>query len=321
MLLAVFLLGVLPFSVEAGWLQALLGGADGTNRQISFLEDPSELKILTAANAADPKAAIGGGDLLIVDGALVSHGQAGDDYVTPDSTQGEISLYIVREGDTLSQIAEMFDVTSNTILWANDLGGPTDIHPGDTLIILPIVGVQHVIKSGDTLTAIAKKYGGNEEEITGYNRIASLEDLSIGDTLVIPGGNMHTSSSSNVASVQSGSTSTNFVNPVGGYYVRTQGVHGYNAVDLAAKLGTPILAAAGGEVIISKISGWNSGYGQYIVVRHGDGTQTLYAHLSKNAVGVGEYVGAGEVVGYMGSTGKSTGVHLHFEVRGGRNPF
>jgi murein DD-endopeptidase MepM/ murein hydrolase activator NlpD len=103
--------------------------------------------------------------------------------------------------------------------------------------------------------------------------------------------------------------------------VKTQGIHGYNAVDLAASVGTPIRAAAAGEVIVSKNSGWNGGYGQYIVIRHSNGAQTLYGHLSANSVGVGAYVSQGEVIGLMGNTGKSTGPHLHFEVRGATNPF
>jgi murein DD-endopeptidase MepM/ murein hydrolase activator NlpD len=72
---------------------------------------------------------------------------------------------------------------------------------------------------------------------------------------------------------------------------------------------------------VSKSSGWNGGYGQYVVIKHANGTQTLYAHLSSNAVGVGDVVAAGETIGALGNTGKSTGPHLHFEVRGGRNPF
>jgi murein DD-endopeptidase MepM/ murein hydrolase activator NlpD len=116
------------------------------------------------------------------------------------------------------------------------------------------------------------------------------------------------------------SVASSFMHPAPGS-VKTQGVHGYNAVDLAGALGSTVRAAAAGEVIVSKRSGWNGGYGQYVVIRHGDGTQTLYAHLSSNSVGVGAYVSAGETIGGMGNTGRSTGTHLHFEVRGTRNPF
>jgi murein DD-endopeptidase MepM/ murein hydrolase activator NlpD len=103
--------------------------------------------------------------------------------------------------------------------------------------------------------------------------------------------------------------------------VRTQGIHGYNGVDLAAGVGTPILAAAGGEVIVAKGSGWNGGYGNYVVIKHPNGTQTLYAHMSSTAISSGAQVSGGEVIGYVGNTGRSTGSHLHFEVRGAKNPF
>jgi murein DD-endopeptidase MepM/ murein hydrolase activator NlpD len=107
---------------------------------------------------------------------------------------------------------------------------------------------------------------------------------------------------------------------VGG--VRTQGVHGYNAVDLGAAVGTPFMASAAGEVIVARATGWNGGYGQYVVIRHDNGTQTLYSHASGIVVGVGQRVVQGQVIGYVGSTGRSTGPHLHFEIRGGpRNPF
>jgi murein DD-endopeptidase MepM/ murein hydrolase activator NlpD len=97
-------------------------------------------------------------------------------------------------------------------------------------------------------------------------------------------------------------------------------MHGYNAVDLGAPVGTPITAAASGKVITSKQGGWNGGYGNMVVISHDNGTQTLYSHLSSNVVYSGQWVSAGEVIGYVGSTGHSTGPHLHFEVRGDTNP-
>ncbi len=90
---------------------------------------------------------------------------------------------------------------------------------------------------------------------------------------------------------------------------------------MAASAGAPIRAAAAGEVIVSKTGGWNGGYGNYIVIKHANGTQTLYAHNSSNAVSAGASVAQGEVIGYVGNTGRSTGSHLHFEVRGAKNPF
>src|SRR5690606_821446 len=142
----------------------------------------------------------------------------------------------VREGDSLSMIAEMFDVTTNTIMWANDISKASGIRPGDTLVILPIAGVRHVVKSGDTIESIAKKYEGNEEESPPYNRLESAADLTGGETLIIPGGAMHNtapkkSSGSRAAPVSGGSSSSGgggFAHPAPGA-IKTQGIHGYNA--------------------------------------------------------------------------------------------
>ncbi|KKW46945.1 MAG: Peptidase M23 [Parcubacteria group bacterium GW2011_GWB1_57_6] len=101
----------------------------------------------------------------------------------------------------------------------------------------------------------------------------------------------------------------------------TQGLHGWNGIDFGAPRGTPIRAAADGTVIIARAGGWNGGYGNYIVLQHANGTQTLYSHNSSNAVGMGQAVTQGQVIGYVGATGRVTGTHLHFEVRGAANPF
>lgn len=319
------LLIVLPVSVQAGVFSTIADMFDGTvvyepetNKEIA-----AHIELLTATNTADPIGAIGGGDLVVDEGALVSTGMIGEDEMSAMRTfTGEISVYVVREGDTLSQIAEMFGVTTNTIRWANDIANGV-IQPGDSLVILPIAGVRHVVKSGDTLSTIAKKYEADVDEIVSYNELATGAELSIGETIVVPGGEMAAPVRVAASPVKtSGATrsSVGFTHPAPGA-VKTQGIHGYNAVDLAAGYGSPIRAAAAGEVIVSKSSGWNGGYGNYIVIKHPNGVQTLYSHLASTYVGVGAYVGAGETIGGMGSTGRSTGVHLHFEVRGARNPF
>jgi LysM repeat protein len=310
---------------------AFLGGfasePQTANATATFVNEPSaaHMALLSAAVNPDTVTARGGANISVQDNALLSTGPIGASEVAPqDSTQ--IRVYTVREGDSLSQVAEMFGVTTNTILWANDLPRATQIRPGDTLVILPVAGVQHKIAAGETLSSIAKKYDGNTDEILSYNQMDDASELNVGDTLIIPGGTVR-SVQARAASAKpvkiSGSTaasSAGFVHPVPGG-VRTQGIHGNNGVDFAAGHGTTIRAAAAGEVIVSKSSGWNGGYGQYVVIRHNNGSQTLYAHLSQNYVGVGAYVAQGEAVGAMGNTGRSTGTHLHFEVRGARNPF
>lgn len=235
------------------------------------------------------------------------------------SNSGRISVYVVREGDTLSQIARMFNVTTNTIAWANDVKGGV-ISPGQELVILPISGVRYTVEKGDTLKSIVKEFGGDVDEVLDYNHLESGTKLAIGDVIVIPDGEIARSQqSTSGSSSPSSSTSGYFIRPTRG--TKTQGIHGYNGVDIAAPAGTPIVASASGEVIISRSGGWNGGYGNYIVISHANGTQTLYSHNSSNAVGVGAYVTQGEIIGYVGSTGKSTGNHVHFEVRGATNPF
>jgi LysM repeat protein len=320
-----------PFLVNAGLLATIFDTVSVSSVQAEeFSNDASAqtIPLLRAALNTDPNLAKGGGDIMVSDGALVPAGDIDGktDSINTKTVNGEISLYVVREGDTLSQIAEMFDINSKTILWANDISSPSKIRPGDSLIILPITGVRHVVKKGDTLASIAKKYDGDVEDILAYNQLASAEDVSIGDTIVVPGGMITTpaptkkSSGKTSGKVATGNGSAGYTHPVPGA-VRTQGIHGYNGVDYGAAVGTPILAAASGEVIVAKTSGYNGGYGLYVVIKHANGTQTLYGHLSKVSVAVGDTVSGGETIGLLGNTGRSTGPHLHFEVRGARNPF
>ena len=319
-----------PLSVHAGVFSMFFDTVRAdTKEPISYEQDTNiqVMPLLKAAIHVDPNPAKGGGDILIEDGALVPSNDIDgkDEKINTQTKNGEISLYVVREGDTLSQIAQMFDVSAKTILWANDLTNANKIRPGDELVILPITGVRHVVKKGDTLKSIAKKYSGDVDDIIAYNQLASAEDISVGDTVVVPDGTVNTptptkSRAGGGSAIASGGGSAGYTNPLPGS-VRSQGIHGYNGVDLAAPAGTPIVAAASGEVIVSRSSGWNGGYGLYVVIKHPNGTQTLYAHLSSTAVAVGSKVTAGQVVGYVGNTGRSTGNHLHFEVRGARNPF
>lgn len=321
----------IPFSVHAGIFTGWFTEVDTAQATTSLSADvePTTVPLLASLQNPDPSGGRGGADLLVEENALVSSGPIGEDEMAAQSaSSGEIRVYTVRPGDSLSQIAEMFDVTSNTILWANDITKSTAIQPGDSLVILPIAGVRHIVKKGDTISSIAKKYEGDMEEILSFNQLASGSDIAIGDTLIIPGGAMHTTSAKIANGAQptrvsgaSGSASGSGLSHPAPGAVKSQGIHGYNAVDLAGSMGSAIRAAADGEVIIAKSSGWNGGYGNYIVVRHSNGVQTLYAHLSSLNVGVGSYVAQGETIGGMGNTGKSTGTHLHFEVRGGRNPF
>lgn len=291
------------------------------------LPDSQSVALLQAARNIDPSPARGGGEVKSDNGALIADRTPFNpdpgSSVAPASDQ--ISLYLVQDGDTLSQVAEMFGVSVNTVMWANGLKSRKDIHPGDTLLILPINGVQHVVKKGDTLAGIAKKYGGDKDEIIAFNDLADGE-LTVGSTITIPGGELP--EEPKPTGVKKGTRVITGGPNISGYFtfpipggVKTQGLHGYNGVDYGAPVGTPVLAAAAGRVITSRFGGWNGGYGNFIVIEHPNGTQTLYGHLSKISVWQGQSVAKGQVIGKSGNTGRSTGPHLHFEVRGARNPF
>ena len=267
------------------------------------------------------------------DSALISYsGPDGTIANVASSIQTDrISVYAVRTGDTLSEIANMFDVSVNTIIWANNLRGVNDMHPGDILIILPVSGIERTIVKGDTLKSLAKKYGADANEIAQYNGLDSSKPLAIGSKIIIPGGEISapivsSGSSSRIISepYRGGSGSAQdgyYSNPLPGNII-TQGIHGWNAIDIGAARGTPIHAAAGGTVIIARNNGgWNGGYGNYVVITHSNGTQTLYAHMSRPIVTSGQTVSSGQTIGYVGMTGLTTGPHLHFEVRGAANPF
>jgi len=269
---------------------------------------------------------IGGAQIAIVDSvALEANGGEGEVFVDlGKSGTGQISVYVVRKGDTLSEIAEMFGVSANTILWANDIKA-NSIKVGQELVILPISGVRHTVKSGDTLQSIAKKYKADLDDILSYNGLVTNAKIKPGDVVIIPDGVI---SASQIASTSgSGSKSTSFPT-YAGFYLRpivggkkSQGIHGNNGVDLAAPIYTPVLASADGKIIVSRKGGYNGGYGTYIVISHANGTQTVYAHMSVDNVSVGDWVSQGQVIGAVGMTGKTTGPHLHFEVRGAKNPF
>jgi len=245
---------------------------------------------------------------------------------------GEIVEYEVQEGDTVSTIADKFDVSQDTILWANDMEKDDKIKAGQKLKILPVTGVLHTVKKGETIYSIAKKYGladaASAQAIVDYpfNTFTNDETfaLAVGQQLVIPGGvvpdkpaiapvvNYYASLTPD-AGVVSGTGG--FVWPASGRI--TQGYSGYHkAIDIASRGGGAILAADSGRIVQA---GWldNSGYGIRIMIDHGNGFHTLYAHLSRVRVQVGQSVNRGDVIGDMGSTGRSTGTHLHFEIRRG----
>lgn len=342
-----------PLSVRAFWPFSSAQAAVGDT---PVLHDASTLQLLAAALNLNPDPNQGDTDLTLSDGSALmaaagpdgtipNSGNGSDAPQAPDaSNTGSISVYTVKDGDSISGIASHFGVSVSTILWANDLTIHSTIKPGMTLNILPVSGIQHTVQSGETLSSIAAKFHASAAEIATFNGLDANATVVVGSTLIIPGGEEANASTVTKTATKTttktptkttttkkattrsdlgtaASTGGFFKNPVPGA-ILTQGIHGNNGVDLGAPSGTPIHAAAAGTVIISKSDGgWNGGYGSYVVISHSNGAQTLYAHMSKDIATVGETVSQGELIGYVGETGEATGNHLHFEVRNAKNPF
>ncbi|MFA5183924.1 MAG: M23 family metallopeptidase [Patescibacteria group bacterium] len=239
----------------------------------------------------------------------------------------EIVYYTVQNGDTASSIANRFGLTVNTILWANNLSAYSLIRPGDTLTILPYSGVLYTVKSGDTVSKIAARYNVGMEEIISHNSLGS--GLKIGQKIILPGARKITETAAIARSASSytgldvisnllktptvKSSGGSMVWPTVGHRITQYFSWRHNGLDIGNKVGTPIYAADDGIVEIAS-SGWNGGYGNTIVINHGGGKKTRYGHASKLFVKVGEEVSKGEHIAAMGSTGRSTGPHLHFEI-------
>lgn len=240
---------------------------------------------------------------------------------------GEVVDYTVQASETLSQIAQKFNLKVDTILWANGLDSPkTKIREGQVLKIPPVDGVVHKVKKGETVYSIAKEYQTNPQGVVDYPFNTFVDDekftLAVGQTLMIPDGIIRkedpAASPAMLASQltpDAGSVSAagSFVWPTSGQI--SQGYKWYHkAVDIANSVGTSILAADSGRVTVA---GWtdNTGYGNRVMIDHGNGYVTLYGHMSRVDVVVGQTVRRGDQIGLMGSTGRSTGPHLHFEIR------
>ncbi len=232
----------------------------------------------------------------------------------------KVENYTVKSGETLDSIAKKFDISVDTIRWANNITEDL-IKPNQTLKIPPVTGIVHKVASGETIYAIAKKYHTNAQNILNFpfNSFEDLDTFSLmaGQTLYVPDGTIEPEKPAYqfVASIQAGvQGSSNFIWPTSGvitqYYVWY-----HQALDIASPASPPILAADGGTVTYSGCLNW--GYGCHVIIDHGNGYQTLYAHLSSYSVEPGDFVGQGSQIGIMGSTGRSTGAHLHFEIRSG----
>jgi len=236
--------------------------------------------------------------------------------IDKDRPRDSITEYIVQGGDTISLIAEKFDISIQTIKWSNGLSSDY-IKPGQSLKILPVAGVLHIVKSGDSLASLAAKYSASEQAIADVNWLDPPFILQSGQELMIPGGVIVTPSTPAQPSIPSTPSASpvsgtgTFITPTSGY-ISQYYWRWHRAIDIASKSAPNVWAADSGRVIYS---GWDSsGYGLTILIDHGNGFVTRYAHASSLYVKTGQYVNRGDAIMRMGSTGRSTGTHLHFEV-------
>jgi murein DD-endopeptidase MepM/ murein hydrolase activator NlpD len=283
---------------------------------LTTAEHPSSLLPASSVN--------NGGQVLVR--AAVPH------TIIPERSRVEISHYVVQSGDTIFGIAAQFGLAPETIMWANGRfveDNPDLLRVGQELVILPVNGVYHQVGGDDTLETIAAAYKVEPSAIINYS-LNELEpdapQIVSGQWLVVPGGTKPYVPRTVVA--YSGPIPDDASKGTGifGWPTAGQITQGYwdrhRALDIGAWTGAPVVAADSGYVVAA---GWDdSGYGRMVVIDHGNGFQTLYAHLQVYYVEVGDSVAKGEKIAEVGSTGNSSGPHLHFEMHQSgvqRNPF
>jgi len=301
---------------------------------------PLEQQYLDNLSAYQPQAIVDENGEEITDDQLPIS-SSGDSLVKQDTAATKISkkprestiAYEVKAGDSISTIAFEFDISVNTILWENNLTAYSIIKPGDKLAILPVSGVTHTVTKGESLRSLSSVYEFDEAAFYELNKIAKNQGLKIGQKLLIPGGKKSYTQNGNIARrdvqkynglsvignlkkiiIPPGSAPIlgNMMNwPAAGKRITQYYSWRHTGLDIANKIGTNLYAADSGTV---EILGWGRGYGNQILINHGGGKKTRYAHLSKFYVKKGDYVAKGQTIGAMGSTGWSTGSHLHFEV-------
>ncbi len=305
----------------------LLGPNDGTGVDPGIGYDEAAASVARGQTSTDGASEVAG--QFLADGTLLKP-------VVVDTTvedgRDQLRKYKVRSGDTLTGIARQTGVSMMTIWWANKLTSKDDLKIGQVLVIPPVNGLVVTVKAGDTLATIAKAEKADAAEIVATNELTD-ETLVIGQVLIIPGARgapIPTPKPTKRPAVQvatvsrpsSGSRAPArapaqysggaFAWPVAGGYISQYFHYGHPALDIAADYGTGVRAAATGTVIFA---GWKSNGGGYQVwIAHGGGLFTTYNHMSTLAVSYGDHVGRGDFIGRIGTSGWSTGPHLHFEV-------
>lgn len=257
-----------------------------------------------------------------------------DVLTTPNAdTRGrqEPYKYIVKSGDTLSSVGEKFNVSVNSIRYASNLSASDYLKVGQEITIPPVGGLWHTVKSGDTVSSIATKFKVAEQAVIDSNYLFPPYELSVGQQLIIPNAeapspmpvsptiSQYASTTlRQVVSRITGDTvgSGSFICPCSKLLISQYFSWYHPAIDIQSvgQSDWGIYSADSGTVVSVEVGGWNYGYGNRVVVDHGNGYKTTYSHLTSASVYAGQTVGRGEQLGIMGNTGRSYGAHLHFEV-------
>ncbi|MBF2052531.1 MAG: peptidoglycan DD-metalloendopeptidase family protein [Candidatus Sericytochromatia bacterium] len=258
--------------------------------------------------------------------------EAGEYFVSDN--QNQAILYESKPGDTIEKISKKYHVSPNTILQNNDRSKIDDVlEPGTRLTILPVDGIAHPVERHETLAELSKRYDVGIQEIIETNQLDNPHMITEKQKIIIPNATelkprptpepkpllqaIQASRTGRQAPAMKSKTGRRLSWPSQGVVTSNYGwrwLRMHNGMDIAGPIGTPIKAAKEGRVVYS---GWMGGYGYAVDIDHGGGVRTRYAHCSSLNVRVGEYVHRGQTIGAMGSTGNSTGSHLHFEVHVG----
>lgn len=359
--MVLYLIAGMPTKANAGFFDDLVSSVLGTKVQATDIStDPvnNSQNIPLSETSIDPdmKNTVAEANVSIIDDDALN-----PENIQPTDTDSnsylsstdKIITYTVEKGDTIGTVADKFGISKNTILYANTNIKNNALKVGTVLTILPVDGVSYTVKKGDTIASIAKAHKADANDIAQYNDITD-ESLMIGDKIIVPGGvvekkaevvkpvfpkvekeettvNTPTQTETKVEKTQASVDQMSGGNGITGGYIWpfpkgtgrvSQRLHDDNAYDFAAPKGTPIYAIQDGKVLIADGSGYNGGYGLYVVIDFNDGGQAIFGHMSKVAAVAGEEVKQGDIIGYVGSTGRSTGNHVHIGYHGGKpNPY
>lgn len=321
-IVVVILFTILGFFVSGN---VIAGGAAGSDSVVNINSEDLK-KIIASINVY----AITPADLEMTNQSLILP-TVDDNFIIKPSSSNTIASTLVRDkiishtvedGETLWTIAYKYELNLDTIRWANNISDPNSIAIGQKILIPPVNGLLYQVRAGDTVARIASLFGVGTDGIEKYNHLDE-KGLVAGETIVVPGARPMASPryayySSKTAAydgpIATGSGSFFWPTTSSIHYITQYFLWGHTGIDLDWRNGVDIKASDGGTVVATNY-GWGGGYGNHIIIDHGNGYQTLYAHLLSIAVSVGDNVSKGQSIGVMGSTGRSTGRHLHFEIR------